>query len=314
MGRFAPGVRAPVIRGRMPARRSLRALGRVRARWWAEDAGRPAWQGRFWTLVLLAILGGTAYKLGATDWYTDHPLALADGTQLRLPNTYASIDHPFHIAKERATVDALQRGWLPRWFSDHQGGFPAEFYPTGGDVIVALGYLAAFGLIPLAVIHKLVVIGVFFVPAFAYWAIARRERLPLGVAVLATVLHLFVRGNWLAGGSRELFDYGLWPDTFASYLPLLLLLWGGDWLRRGDRRGLALAAGVATLAVYTNPRSTMGLAAAALALGIVALGELGGRAGTAPGMPTPRQGGARRWRALCRPVRCQYSESGWSLG
>ena len=235
---------------------------------------RPAWQGWVWTLLLVVLLAGTAYKLGALDWYTDYPLALADGTQLRLPNTYASIDHPFHIAKERATVDALKAWRMPAWFSDHQGGFPAEFYPTGGDLLVALAYLFAFEQIPLPVVHKLVVIGVFLLPAVAYWAIARREKLPLSVALLAAILHLFVRGNWLAGGSREIIDFGLWPDVFASYLPLFLILWGADWLRRGDRRGLVLAVGVATLAVYTNPRSTMGLAAAALALGIVAFAEL----------------------------------------
>ncbi len=265
----------------------LRALGRTRARWYAEDQHRPAWQGWFWTVLLVILLASTAYKLGALDWYTDYPLALADGTQVRLPNSYASIDHPFHIAKERATVDALKAWRIPAWFSDHQGGFPAEFYPTGGDLLVALAYLLAFEQIPLPVVHKLVVIGAFLLPAVAYWAIARREKLPLSVALLAAILHLFVRGNWLAGGSREIIDFGLWPDVFASYLPLFLILWGADWLRRGDRRGLVLAVGVATLAVYTNPRSTMGLAAAALALGMVTFAELlrrprAGNADTAP--------------------------------
>ena len=264
----------PSIQRRSAVGWPIRALGRTRARWWAEDLRRPAWQGWFWTALLIILLAGTAYKLGALDWYTDYPLALADGTQVRLPNSYASIDHPFHIAKERATVDALKAGRLPAWFSNHQGGFPAEFYPTGGDLLVALSYLLAFEQIPLAVVHKLVVIGVFLLPAVAYWALARREKLPLSVALLAALLHLFVRGNWLAGGSREIIDFGLWPDTFASYLPLFLILWGADWLRRGDRRGLVLAVGVATLAVYSNPRSTMGLAAAALALGIVAFAEL----------------------------------------
>src|SRR5262245_45122925 len=85
-----------------PARRSpgwllswpLRAIGRVRAGWWAEDAGRPAWQGWFWTILLLALLLGFAYKVGATDWYTNYPAELPDGRTIQLPNGYASIDHP----------------------------------------------------------------------------------------------------------------------------------------------------------------------------------------------------------------------------
>jgi len=181
----------PTHRTGAPARRStrpLRALGRLRAAWRAEDLAQPAWQGWLWTLVLLGLLGGFAYKLGATHWYTDYPLVLPDGRAIRLPDTFTSIDHPFHIAKERATVDALRAGHLPAWFSNQQGGFPAEFYPTGGDVIVAFVYLLAFGTIPLAVVHKLTVIGVLLLPPLAYWALARRERLPLSVAVLATLL------------------------------------------------------------------------------------------------------------------------------
>jgi hypothetical protein len=296
----------------IPARsgiRPVRALGRLRAAWRAEDLARPAWQGRLWTLALLVLLGGFAYKLGATHWYSDYPLILPDGREIRLPDTFTSIDHPFHIAKERATVDALRAGHLPAWFSNHQGGFPAEFYPTGGDMIVAFFYLLAFGTIPLAVVHKLTVIGVLLLPPLAYWALARRERLPLSVAVLAGLLHLFVRGNWLAGGSREAVDYGLWPDTLASYLPLFLILWGADWLRRGDRRGLILATLSATLAVYTNPRSVLGLAAAGLALGIVALSELmqartiglPGRVGATADAVVPPDRRARLWRALRWP-------------
>ena len=287
----------------LPLRRGnpLRALGHLRAAWRMEDLARPAWQGWLWTLVLLGLLVGFAYKLGATHWYTAYPLVLPDGRTIRLPDTFTSIDNPFHIAKERATVDALRAGHLPAWFSNQQGGFPAEFYPTGGDVIVAFFYLLAFGTVPLAVVHKLVVIGVLLLPPLAYWAIARRERLPLSVAVLATFLHLFVRGNWLAGGSREAIDYGLWPDTLASYLPLFLILWGADWLRRGDRRGLILAALSATLAVYTNPRSVLGLAAAGLALGIVALSEL-----VRPplsGLPWRRRAAVREAEAAPRPNR-----------
>ena len=311
-----------------PARRGIRpvrALGRLRATWRAEDLARPAWQGWLWTLVLLGLLGGFAFALGATHWYTDYPLILADGRAIRLPDTFTSIDHPFHIAKERATVDALRAGHLPAWFSAQQGGFPAEFYPTGGDMIVALAYLLTFGAIPLAVVHKLVVIGVLLLPPLAYWALARRERLPLSVAVLAAILHLFVRGNWLAGGGREAVDYGLWPDTLASYLPLFLILWGADWLRRGDRRGLILATLSATLAVYTNPRAVLGLAAAGLALGIVALSEsitphpafalLGRRRGPTDAANAPRRRRAATiWRILSWPPLRLLGRSGALAG
>ncbi len=267
----------PSVRGRQHARggllRPLRWAGRLRASWWAEDVGRPRWQGWLWTLALLALLLWTANQLQAFDWYTDHPAVDENGGIGGLPNTYTAVDHPAHLARERATADALRRGWLPRWISATQGGFPVEFYPVGGSTIVALLHLLSAGLIPLEVAHKLVIIGVFLLPPLAYWLIARREHLPLSVALLAAVLHLFVRGSWFGGGSRELIEYGLWPNVFAAYLTLFVLLWGADWLRRGDRRGLLLATAAATLAVYTNPRSIVAVAASCLAIGLVALSE-----------------------------------------
>ena len=80
-----------------PARRAigralawpLRGLGQTRARWWAEDARRPAWQGWFWTGILLVLLAGFAYKVGATDWYTQYPAELPDGRTIQLPNDFA---------------------------------------------------------------------------------------------------------------------------------------------------------------------------------------------------------------------------------
>lgn len=254
-------------------RRLLGWLGRTRARWWREDIARPRWQAWLWTLALVAVSVWLALRIGVADWYTHYPLTLPDGTVVRLPNVYSAIDHPFHIAKERVTIDALEAGQLPRWIMATQGGFPVEFYPLGGDLIVAAVYFLGFGAIPVAIAHKLVVIGVLFLPPLAYWALARRDRLPLSVALLAGLLHLFARGTWLAGGSRELIDYGLWPDVFASYMPLFIILWGADWLRRGNRRGLLLTTLVATLAIYTNPRSILGIAAACLALGLVAASE-----------------------------------------
>ena len=224
-------------------------------------------------LALVALLLGVALKLGALDWSTGVSITRPDGTTFSLPNTFASGDHPFHIAKERSTLDALRGGWLPRWFMFQMAGFPAEFYPTGGDVIVVAVYALGAGRVPLEIAHKLVVIAVFMLPPIAYWALARRDKLPPGVAVAAAMLHLFLPGTWLAGGGDGLFNLGLWPDVLASYLALPFILWAADYFRHGDRKGLALAAGVATVAVYTNPRAIVAIATAFIALMAVAATE-----------------------------------------
>lgn len=237
-----------------------------------------------WSGLLLVLLSGVAIRLGAFHWYTDYPLVQPDGSVVRLPDTFASIDHPFHIAKERATIEALERGWLPRWFASPQGGFPAEFYPTGADVLVAVVYFLGLGFVPVAIAHKLVIIGVFLLPAIAYWALGRRDRLPGAVVFIAALFHLLLRGGWPVGGSRGLIDVGLWPDVFASYLPLFVLLWGASWLRNGSRRGLLLAAGTAALALYCNPRSSIGIALVLAALALSSAWEAI-RASAPPGSP-----------------------------
>jgi hypothetical protein len=233
-----------------------------------------------WTIALLGILAGTALWLGAADWYATYPATGPDGGAVRLPNTFASGDHPWQIARAQAAADALRDGWLPRWYAFHQGGFPAEFYPSGGSGLVAVVALLGFGSIPLPVAHKLVTIAVLLLPPVAYWALARRERLPASVAVLATLLHLFIPGDWFGGGSRELIDHGLLPNVLAAYLVFFVLLWGADWLRSGSRCGLLLATGAATLAIYSNPRSILGLIGTVAAVAGIAVWEV---VGTAPG-------------------------------
>lgn len=244
------------------------------------------WTRCVWGLLLVALLCVVALRLGALHWYTSYPLLKPDGSIVQLPDTFASIDHPFHIAKERATIEALQRGWLPRWFASPQGGYPAEFYPTGGDMVVAVVYFLGLGFVPVAIAHKLVIIGVFLLLPVGYWALGNRDRLPGAVVFIAALFHLFLRGDWPVGGSRGLIDVGLWPDVFASYLPLFLLLWGADWLRFGRRRRLVLAAGVAALALYSNPRSSIAISLALLALLLMAGWEARRATSAAPGAAT----------------------------
>lgn len=240
-----------------------------------------------WGIGLVALVVVIALHLGALDWFTDGQISDADGSSERLPNTFASVDHPFHIAKERAVLDALRAGEFPRWISNHQAGYPAEFYPLGADLIVSAGWALGLGLIPLEVVHKLVVIGVLFVPVASYWSIARRDGWPASVAVTAALLQLFVPGSWLGGGPDELLRMGMWPNVFATYLMLPLMLWAADYLRRADRRGFVLAACAASLAIYTNPRSLIAVAFVLASVGTLALIERG------PSSPTARRPGSR---------------------
>ncbi|MDQ3549434.1 MAG: YfhO family protein [Chloroflexota bacterium] len=237
-----------------------------------------------WELALIALVAVVAVRLGVFDWFTDFPLVGDNGASSRLPNTFASIDHPFHISKERAVLEAVRDGQFPRWLSNHQAGYPAEFYPLGADLVVVVAWAFGLGLIPLEVVHKLVVITVLFIPVGAYWAVARRDGWPVSVAVVAALLHLFLPGSWLGGGPDELLRMGMWPNVFATYLTLPLMLWSADYLRHGSHRGLLLAVSVATLAIYSNPRATIAVATVLLAVGVMSLVEF----------RAPRPGAIRR--------------------
>jgi hypothetical protein len=223
----------------------------------------------FWTAVLVVVLFVVAVALGAFDWSTELTVRRADGSTWAIPNTFASGDHPFHIAREQATLGALQDGWLPYWFFNHMAGYPAEFYPTGGSAAVALLSLVTFGHIPLEIAHKLLVIATLGIVPVCYLAIARRDQMPGSIAILASLLHLLVPGNWLAGGPYELITSGIWPNVLAHSLTLVVLIAGADYLRRGTSRGLVIAAVVAAFALYTNPRSMVGVAVALSAVMIV---------------------------------------------
>jgi hypothetical protein len=256
-----------------------------------------------WQIGLFALVIGVSIHLGALDWFTDARISNADGSTERLPNTFASIDHPFHLAKERAVLDALRGGEFPRWITNHQAGYPSEFYPLGADLIVAAGWAVGFGLVPLEIVHKLVIIAVLFIPVACYWVIARRDRWPASVAVAASLLHLFVPGGWLGGGPDELLRMGMWPNVLASYLMLPLMLWSADYLRLNSRRGFVLAACAGSLAIYTNPRALIAVAIVLLSVGIVALAR-------SDRGKTPRNNAAGRWtRQRQRETRQQVSSS-----
>lgn len=259
-----------------PPRAGISPEPGVLARLYAGSGARRNWEAWGWGVALVAVCAWYAWRAGAFTWYTDVPLFLDNGRVARLPLSFSSIDHPIHIAREQAVIDALRQWRFPQWLMSPQGGYPVEFYPLGGAFIVAAVYALLLGAVPVAVVHKLVVIAVFMLPPLAYWLLARQARLPPGVRFLAGFLHLFTRGSWLGGGSRELIDFGLWPNVLASYLSLFVLLGGGAWVRSGSRRGLVLATGAATLAIYSNPRSILSLAAVWGVVALLAASELDG--------------------------------------
>ncbi|CAN5738033.1 hypothetical protein BH20CHL4_BH20CHL4_09770 [soil metagenome] len=212
-----------------------------------------------WTLIFAAFGAWVAWRLGAFDlWAT---VVSGDGTSSRIPNTFATVDHPFHAGRAEALRRSLADGQMLRWIGNHQGGYPVEFYPLGAAWLEVAVWSMLLGSLPMMVIHKLVVIGVFVLPGFGFYALARVDRLPLSIGFLALAAHVSVRGWWWSGGYMELIEWGLLTNVAsAAVLPLVTVALF-QFIERGDKGLGVLAAVVAAFAMYTNIRSVFPLAA-----------------------------------------------------
>ncbi|MDQ3514877.1 MAG: hypothetical protein M3462_14700, partial [Chloroflexota bacterium] len=252
-----------------------------------EDDGparRPGWPrgGSFWWLAAtVALAAWLAFLLGITDvWVT---VQMPGGETTRIPDTLASVDHPFHATRAATLLDALRGGDWPRWVSDHQGGYPAEFYPLGVAWLEVGVWAATLGTVPIAFAHKATVILVFLLPLVGFTSLARTDRVSGAVAFLAAAAHLAIPGEMFAGGHygggyAELFGWGLVTNVAAATFLFValppLLRWGGSGHLRAGGAAICLVG----LALVTNPRSAIALATA-LAAVVVVLGAATGAAG-----------------------------------
>lgn len=226
-----------------------------------------AWRSTWWSVALLLPLAvGVAYRIGAFAlWGTVE----GPNGDIWLPNTYAAIDHPFHIARAETLRRALAEGVLPRWIGHHQGGYPAEFYPLGVAWLEVAVWAMLAGLLPIAAIHKIVVTGIFLAPGLAFALMARRDRLAPGLALLAFALHVLLPGGPWQGGYTELVQMGLVTNVAAAVAVLFVLLCLTSYLERRRPIAAVAAALAAAFAVFCNPRSLIGLAAIGVGAGLI---------------------------------------------
>ncbi len=206
-------------------------------------------------MALITMALWTAARYDAFQVWTTQ--FLSDGSRLRIPFTFAGVDHPFHATRAETLKRSLADGQILRWIMNHQGGYPVEFYPLGAPWIEVLVWAAALGSLPLMYIHKIVVIAVFLLPLVAFAWIARTDRLTLGVAALAGALQIAIRGWWWSGGSMELIEWGLLTNVAGATIVLLALVAMTRGCFEQSRRHLALAALLITLAFYVNSRSLL---------------------------------------------------------
>ncbi len=233
--------------------------------------GSNAWRvpGRWiWALSFALLALFVAARMGAFSMSAD--VSTPAGT-IELPNTYASVDHPFHVARAETLWRALTSGDALRWVGQHQGGYPVEFYPFGEASlevtlrVLSLGTLGAEGA------HTLAVVVLFLLPGFGFAALAHEDGCSAAVGLIAATLHVSLPGGWYDGGYTELVQWGLVTNVTAAVASVLMLPALIRFLRGGTRWAAVAAALLAAFAIYANPRSLLGLAALGLGAWLASL-------------------------------------------
>ena len=207
------------------------------------------------------------------------------GRDVRIADTFARVDHPFHATRALTLLESLQRGEPLRWIANHQGGYPAEFYPLGVAWLDVGLWALLLGSVPIIAIHKLTVILIFLLPVLAFWIIARGDRHTPWLAFLAAAIHISVPGDWTNGGYRELVDWGLVTNVAGATLALVASAAMGRAIHNQEGRMAALAALTVAAAAYTNPRSLFAIAVTTAAVLVTAFFFSNSRIGFSARMP-----------------------------
>lgn len=211
-----------------------------------------------WRLAFIVLAIYVAARMGAFALATEIE---TPGGLTTVANTFASVDHPFHVARADLLWRSLGAGQIPRWIAQHQGGYPVEFYPLGeawlevGVRALSLGTLTAQGA------HTISVVVIFLLPGMAFLALAREDGWSFAPAFLALAFHVSLPGGWYSGGYTELVQWGLVTNVAGATASILMFPLLLRFLRYGGHVPAILAAALAAGAIYCNPRSLVGLVA-----------------------------------------------------
>lgn len=228
--------------------------------------GRRSWWA--WGIVLILLDLWVAARMGLFSLTSTVTIG---GRPVDVLNTYGTVDHPFHASRAAMLLRSLQDGEILRWVGQHQGGYPAEFYPLGVAWLDVGIWAASFGAVSILAAHKVAVILIFLLPSLSYWLLARGDRIHPAVAVLATAVHIAVPGHWLNGGYEELVGWGLITNVAGGSLALLASVALARLVLRREFGMGVLATVAAAAGAVTNPRSLFAVVMAALALFLVAV-------------------------------------------
>ena len=169
----------------------------------------------------------------------------------------ASGDHPVHLGRAAAQLDALTRLQLRTWWPGWGLGTPVgDLYPPLADALVVTFKLLSLGLLPLERCYSLALLVGFALPAWVLPSVARRLELPPAAGLIAGALYLLDVGVGREGGWIYTMWMGVWPQALATglqWLALAHLLRAAASPDRPLHQTTARAGGLLALAILAHP-------------------------------------------------------------
>src|SRR5665811_51913 len=227
------------------------------------NPGRRRLSRAFWATAFFSI---AALVIVRIDLFPLSTQVLVDGMHVDVPRMFFTVDHPFHIARSHLIADAWRSFETVRWVANHQGGYPAEFFPFGVHSIVAGLHFLSLGFLSIASSYTFTVVGLYLLPGLAYLTIARADGVSRGAALLAFTGHVAIASTWLQGGYNELIDWGLVTNASGAFFALLTLPLLTIAVQDGKIRWAMVATTCIVVSAFGNPRSLLAIAVIALAI------------------------------------------------
>jgi hypothetical protein len=215
-----------------------------------------------WCAIFLALAAWAVYRLDIFPLSASVPLNGAGS----IPRAFYTVDHPFHTARAELIRSAWASFDTVRWVANHQGGYPAEFYPFGVAGTTAFVSFLSLGQLSIESAWAITIAAFFLLPGAAYLLIGRVDRLSPAVAAAALAGQIAIASDWTHGGFTELVEWGLATNVAGFTWALVALpVMVAATARRSSALVAAAAVAIALCAV-SNPRSLIAVAVIGLAI------------------------------------------------
>lgn len=216
-----------------------------------------------WLAGFLALIVFTLVRLELFPLFAG---VLVDGDVTSIPRALYTVDHPFHTARAELILDAWSSFDTVRWPANHQGGYPAEFFPFGLPGVAAFFSLVSFGTLPIETAWAITIALIFLLPGVAFVLLAKQDHVSPAAGLIALAAHISIASDWTHGGFTELVEWGLATNVAGATVALLAMPLLVRAVACRSYRTIAISSLAIALCAVSNPRSLIAVVVVAVAV------------------------------------------------